>query len=191
MCVLVAQLSPTLCRVRTVISPGSSVHGILQTRILEWVAISYSRGSSQPRDWTWVSHIAGRFFTLWAAGETPSPLGLAYSLAFLSPLTEASRRKGCDCRPQAVAQTQKNVCRVTTHVSLDAPRPAVPLAWTEPPCLHVDTLSSLRAHLEGCGATRTHCPGLRVTSSPSWTLGDPRQASLLCTLSTLTALFLF
>ena len=45
---------------------GSSVHGILQARILEWVAISSSRGSSWPRDWTWVSQTAGRFFTLWA-----------------------------------------------------------------------------------------------------------------------------
>ena len=44
--------------------PGSSVHGILQARILEWVAIPFSRGSSQPRDQTWVSCIAGRFFTV-------------------------------------------------------------------------------------------------------------------------------
>ena len=46
--------------------PGSSVHGILQARILEWVAISFSRGSSQPRNRTQVSHIAGRRFNLWA-----------------------------------------------------------------------------------------------------------------------------
>ena len=43
--------------------PGSSVHGILQARTLEWVATSFSRGPSQPRDRTWVSRIAGRFFT--------------------------------------------------------------------------------------------------------------------------------
>ena len=43
--------------------PGSSVHEIFQARILEWVAISFSRGSSQPRDWTQVSCTAGRFFT--------------------------------------------------------------------------------------------------------------------------------
>ena len=43
--------------------PGSSVHGILQAKILEWVAILFSRGSSQPRDRTQVSHIAGGFFT--------------------------------------------------------------------------------------------------------------------------------
>ena len=45
---------------------GSSVHGICQARILEWVAISFSRGSSQCRNWTQVSGTAGRFFTNWA-----------------------------------------------------------------------------------------------------------------------------
>ena len=49
--------------------PGSSVHGILQARILEWVAISFSRGSSWPRDQTQVSCIADRFFTAWAIRE--------------------------------------------------------------------------------------------------------------------------
>ena len=46
--------------------PGSSVHGIFQARILEWIAILFSRGFSQPRDQTQVSHTAGRFFTVWA-----------------------------------------------------------------------------------------------------------------------------
>ena len=46
---------------------SSSVHGILQARILEWVAIPFSRGSSWPRDWTRVSCIAGRFFTIWVS----------------------------------------------------------------------------------------------------------------------------
>ena len=49
--------------------PGSSVHEILQARILEWVTISFPRGSSQPRDWTWVSCIVARFFTNWAMRE--------------------------------------------------------------------------------------------------------------------------
>ena len=43
--------------------PGSSVHGIFQARILEWIAISFSRAASWPRDWTQVSWTAGRFFT--------------------------------------------------------------------------------------------------------------------------------
>ena len=48
---------------------GSSVPGILQARILEWVVVSFSSGSSQPRDPTQVSHIAGGFFTIWATRE--------------------------------------------------------------------------------------------------------------------------
>ena len=49
--------------------PGSLVHGIFQAWILEWVAISFSRGNSWPRDWTQVSGIAGRRFTVWATRE--------------------------------------------------------------------------------------------------------------------------
>ena len=51
--------------------PGASVHGILQAWILEWVAISFSRGSSCPRDWTLVSRIVGRRLTIWATREVP------------------------------------------------------------------------------------------------------------------------
>ena len=54
--------------------PGSSVHRILQARILEWVAISFSRGSSWPRDWTWISCIEGRFFYLLNHQGSPAPL---------------------------------------------------------------------------------------------------------------------
>ena len=50
-------------------SPGSSVHAILQTRTIKWVAIPCSRGSSWPWDWTRVSYIAGRFFSIWATRE--------------------------------------------------------------------------------------------------------------------------
>ena len=46
-----------------------TVQGFLQAKILEWVAFPFSRGSSQPRDWTQVSCIAGGFFTSWATGE--------------------------------------------------------------------------------------------------------------------------
>ena len=67
--VLVAQSCLTLCNPMDYNPPGSSVHGILQARILGWVAIPFSRGSSQPRDWTQVSQIAGKFFTIWATWE--------------------------------------------------------------------------------------------------------------------------
>ena len=52
--------------------PGFSVHGILQARILEWVAPPFSRGSSWTRDQTWVSHLSGRFFTIWTTKPIPN-----------------------------------------------------------------------------------------------------------------------
>ena len=60
---LVAQSCLTLCEPMDCSLPGSSLHGILQARTLEWVAMPFSRGSSQPRDQTQVSHIAVEFFT--------------------------------------------------------------------------------------------------------------------------------
>ena len=68
--VTVAQPCPILCDPVDCSSPGSSVHGILQARILEWVAIPFSRGSSWPRDRTRVSCLAGCFFTIWATGKS-------------------------------------------------------------------------------------------------------------------------
>ena len=67
--VLVIQLCLTLCIPMNCSLPGSSTHGILQARILEWVAIPFSRGSSCSRDQTPVYCIAGRFFTIWATRE--------------------------------------------------------------------------------------------------------------------------
>ena len=69
--VKVKSLSPPLCDPTDCSLSGSSVHGIFQARVLEWIAISFSRGSSQPRNWTWVSRIAGRLFTIWATREAP------------------------------------------------------------------------------------------------------------------------
>ena len=80
--VLVAQSCPTLCNPMGCSPPGSSVHGVLQARILEWVAIPFSRRSSQSRDWTWVSCIAGRFFTIWATRGGCYIVGLCYLFTF-------------------------------------------------------------------------------------------------------------
>ena len=64
----VAQLFPTLCN-----PMDYTIHGILQARILEWVASPFSRGTSQPRDWTQVFCVAGGFFTSWATREALYP----------------------------------------------------------------------------------------------------------------------
>ena len=72
----VALSCPTLCDHMDCSLPQSSVHGIFQARVLEWVAFSFSRGASEPRDWTQVSHTAGRFYsrTLYKWNPTESIL---------------------------------------------------------------------------------------------------------------------
>ena len=65
----VAQSCPTLCDPMGCSLSGSSVHGIFQARVLEWIAISFSRGSSRLRNRTQVSRIGGRRFTIWATRE--------------------------------------------------------------------------------------------------------------------------
>ena len=65
----VAESCPTLCDPMDCSLPGFSVHGIFQARVLKWVAISFSRGSSWPRDRTWVSRVVGKRFTHWATRE--------------------------------------------------------------------------------------------------------------------------
>ena len=74
----VLQSCPTLCNAMDRNPPGASVHGILQARTLEWVAVPSSRGSSWPRDWSCLSYIsyalAGRFFTARVTWEAPLKL---------------------------------------------------------------------------------------------------------------------
>ena len=67
---LAAQSCPTPCDPMNCSLSGSSVHGILQARILTWVAISFSSGCSWPRAWTWVSCIVRGVFTIWATWES-------------------------------------------------------------------------------------------------------------------------
>ena len=67
--VLVIQLCASLCNPMDCSPPGVSVHEISQVRMLEWVAISFSRGYSRPREWTCIFCIAGRFITVWATRE--------------------------------------------------------------------------------------------------------------------------
>ena len=90
--VLVAQSCLTLCDRMDCSLPGSSVHGILP-RILEWVAIPISRGSSQSRGWTWVSCLAGRFFSIWATRGASYYICIClYTLDWLKSLSGFSLR---------------------------------------------------------------------------------------------------
>ena len=79
-CCLIAKLCPTLCYVMDCSPPGSSVCGISQARILEWVAISFSRWSSWPRDWICVSCTGRRILYHWATREALKSSLLLYKL---------------------------------------------------------------------------------------------------------------
>ena len=81
---LVAQWRPTLCNIMDCSLPGSSVWGILQARILEWVSIAFCR-SSQPRDHTWLSSIVGRFLTVWTTRESPFSLNVRFYILIFIP----------------------------------------------------------------------------------------------------------
>ena len=87
-CWLVSKLCLTLCGPLDFSPPVSSVHGISQTRILEWITISFSRGSSWPRDQTCGHSIVGRFFTPEPPGETTSVEILAPSFIWCLSLSQ-------------------------------------------------------------------------------------------------------
>ena len=89
--VLVAQLCSTLCDPMDCSLPGVSVHGIFQARIQEWVAMSFFRESSQSRDWTWVSWIAGRL--LWSLGTQQCQAPLALTLGDLGASSSGGAHK--------------------------------------------------------------------------------------------------
>ena len=85
----VAQSCPTLCDPIDCSLSGSSVHGIFQARVLEWITISFSRGSSQPRARTQVSRIVDRCFTVWATREVLSHVQLFCDPADCSTLASS------------------------------------------------------------------------------------------------------
>ena len=93
--VKVSQSYLTLCDPVNYNLSGSSVLGILQARMLKWVAIPFFRGSSQPRDWTQVSYIAGRFFTVWATRQ-PKNTGVG-SLSLLQGIFLTQNRNRVSC----------------------------------------------------------------------------------------------
>ena len=107
--VLAVQSCPTLCDPVDCSPPSSSVHGILQARILEWVIIPFSRASSWPRDLTPVFCIAGRFFTIWATrwDRQTSQLRWAFCFKLLSKvcmlLAEVRIGQKCQKTPQLIS----------------------------------------------------------------------------------------
>ena len=92
---LVAQSCPTLCNLVDYSPPGSSIHGILQARILEWVAILFPRGSFWLRNWSPVSCIAGKYFTIWATREAQNGRGKGGKYTVQHYNSALKQRKAC------------------------------------------------------------------------------------------------
>ena len=90
--------------------PGSSVHGFLQARILEWVPIPFSRESSQPRDQTWVSCIGGRCFTIWATREIHSKVSAKIEISYYSLKIQSLGSNGHGISPPH-QYNKTNVCK--------------------------------------------------------------------------------
>ena len=133
--------------------PGSSIHGIFQARTLEWVAISFSRRSSHLRDWTRVSRVVGRCFTVWVTTSgriaalqccveiVDQPCGCTHPLP-LSPtanrphatLGPPERRTGL---PVCTAAPTSSIWHLAVYThqysSLNLSRPPLPLLWPQIP----------------------------------------------------------
>ena len=158
----VAQSCPTLCNPVDCNLPGSSIHGILQARILERVAISFSRGSSRTR----VSHIAGRRFTLWATKEVQVCGEVAYK-CFL-PGGARGKDPTCQCRRQTWVQSlgQEDLLEEDTATHSNILAWGIP--WTEEPgrLLFIKSQSQKRLKqlsLQLCTEERA---GFRATCHP-------------------------
>ena len=104
---LVAQACLTLCDPVDCSPPGSSVRGILQARILQWVAIPFSRESAQPRDRSQVSCIAGGFFTILATGEIHNTV---YTVCIAPLFTWSFSLKSSEVKSSEVAQSCLTLC---------------------------------------------------------------------------------
>ena len=114
----VAQLYPTLCNPMDYSPPGFSIHGILQARTLERVAIFFSRGSSQPRYWTRVSHTAGRHFNLWATREVQQMNKVVFKTAlFIKTYRCGLQDVACQTPTYTVARFNLNWIHLTFNMS--------------------------------------------------------------------------
>ena len=136
-CCLVPQSCPTLCDTIDCSLLGSSVRGIFQARILEWIAISFSRGCFQPRDRTHLSCLAGRFFTPEPPGKLPI-IALCYFFFFSFDLKVFKNHFMLKLKKEAHVEGKETQSRWRRH-------------------LH----KLLQMHLRGCGYSTPSSDNLR------------------------------
>ena len=139
--------------------PDSSVHGILQARILEWGAIPFSRGSSRPRNWSQISCMAGRFFAIWATRQAKFILkmsnmaiqkhrqnleSLPLCPLLLLPASFLRLSQGADISLSSVSSAPPNTQWLLFHILLLSRQ-------TDGPKLHNSSVSLQLVNLESLG----------------------------------------
>ena len=179
--VLVAESCLTLCNPMDCSPPGFSVHGILQARILEWITIPFSRGSSQPRDQTWVSCTAGRLFTIqgnnlgiYHQGSPKNTGAGRHSLLWRIFLIQGSNLGLLHCRqivaPSELVWGRMNSLLVRSIPSLGdpgaSPEPHLVLGLRGPPCAEIRESYCLPV----CPPLSRHHSFLPPSSPPELTL---------------------
>ena len=123
----VTQLCLTFCNSMDCSLPGSSIHGIFQAGVLEWVAISFSRGSAWPRDLTGVSRIADRLFTIWATREARFWMLRLWAVGSMAPNLESWI---CYATSQQIlSQFQSRSCRACNLTTNNCPMPCEVTNW--------------------------------------------------------------
>ena len=164
-----------------------TVHGILQARILEWVAFPFSRGLSQPRDRTQVSRVAGGFFTSWANKGSPRILEwVAY------PFSSRSSALQVDSLPAELSGQPMCflICsKVLSALTLDVRFSMTPSShfWRHSLCSYLfkDKYVSFRAGVPNLFGTRDQCHGRQFFHRLGvwgWFQDDSSTLCLLCTL---------
>ena len=113
--------------------PDSSIHGISQARIQEWVVISFSRGSSRPRDQTHVSCTAGRFLTSWNTRENSFTASATLLLFSSSVMSDSLRPMDCSMPGLPVLHHLPELAQTHVHRVRDAIQPSHPLLPSSPP----------------------------------------------------------
>ena len=142
--------------------PGSSVHGILQARIPEWVAMISSRVSSQPRDQTKVSRVAGRFFTVWAGKPMNTAVGSLSLLQGIFPIQELN---------QSLLHFRQILYELTRDIPPPQYSPGNGLCAQLASSCHFTSKSHLCLHLIYWGCHRTLLSSKEVQGS--WYLTSP------------------
>ena len=174
-CVLVAQSYLTLCDPMDCSQPGSSVHGISQARILEWVAISFFRSSSQLRDQTCVSCIADRFFTVWVTREAQTKDN-QYKFIYAVNNIRLRKIKDTDGRDgwrkvmqERIKNTIEHLCMVERFCHGSEKTITVDFTWTKPNLLLLSKKVKVKV-VQSC-LTLCHCTQSTEFSRPEYWSG--------------------